>query len=71
MIRFEVRFDCGNDDRSPAWVIVRYENIGTPDARYGTTVAEFASRALADDVASKLNRNLSTAKFTLSPSLAL
>lgn len=70
MVKFEVRFDCGDDDRSPAWVIVRFEDIGTPDARYGTTIAEYTTRSFAEDIASQMNRNVSTAKFTISPSLA-
>ena len=69
MVRFEVRFDCGDDDRSPAWVVLRFEHIGSPDARYGTMVAEFTSRVAAEDAAAAWNRSVNYAKFTLSPSL--
>jgi len=69
MIRFEVRFDCGDDDRSPAWVVLRFENIGTEDARFGEMVAEFTSEAAAEDAALKWNRRVNYAKFTISPSL--
>ncbi len=69
MVRFEVRFDCGDDDRSPAWVVLRFENIGTPNARYGAIVAEFTSRVVAEQAADSWNRSVNYAKFTLSPSL--
>jgi hypothetical protein len=69
MSKFEVRFDCGNDDRSPAWVVVRFENLGSEYARFGQTVAEFASRELAENAAKTMNNNISFAKFTISPSL--
>ena len=69
MVRFEVRFDCGNDDRSPAWVVLRFENLGTADARFGAMVAEFTSKAAAENAALKWNRSVNYAKFTISPSL--
>jgi hypothetical protein len=69
MTKFEVRFDCGDDDRSPAWTVVRFENLGSDKARFGQTVAEFASRELAENAARTLNQNISFAKFTFSPSL--
>lgn len=69
MTSFEVRFDCGDDDRSPAWVVVRFENLGSDRARFGQTVAEFASRELADATARLYNKNVSFAKFTISPAV--
>ncbi len=69
MVRFEVRFDCGDDDRSPAWVVLRFENIGTPDARFGAMVAEFTTKSAAEDAATAWNRSVTYAKFTVSPSL--
>jgi hypothetical protein len=69
MTKFEVRFDCGNDDRSPAWTVVRFENLGSDNARFGQTVAEFASRELAENAARTMNQHISFAKFTFSPSL--
>ena len=69
MVKFEVRFDCGDDERSPAWIVVRYENVGTPNARFGTMVAEFASKDAAETMAALCNRNSTLAKFNVSPSL--
>jgi len=69
MTSFEVRFDCGDDDRSPAWIVVRFENLGSDRARFGRTVAEFASRELADSAARMYNQHVSFAKFTISPAL--
>lgn len=69
MVRFEVRFDCGDDDRSPAWVVLRFENLGTSNARYGAMVAEFTSQTAAEQAADAWNRSVNYAKFTLSSSL--
>lgn len=69
MTTFEVRFNCGDDDRSPAWTVVRFENLGSDRARFGQTVAEFASRELADATARAYNKSVSFAKFTISPAV--
>ena len=71
MQKFEVRFDCGNDDRSPAWVIVRFENLGSEMARFGQVVAEYVTKEAADLVARQLNINAANAKFTISPALVV
>lgn len=69
MPQFEVRFDCGDDDRMPAWVVVRFEKLGSDLARYGQTVAEFVTKEAADSAARAYNQNAAIAKFTVSPSL--
>ena len=71
MVRFEVRFDCGNDFRSPAWVVLRFNELGTPNARYGERVAEFASHDLAVKAAKEFNRGVYVAKFTIPSNLVV
>lgn len=71
MVQFEVRFDSGNEFRNPTWVVIRFNELGSPNARFGERIAEFASQELANRAAKELNRGFHVAKFTLPSNLVV